>query len=307
MTEITRRAALAAGAGLALAPGLAAAQAAPGTHRIQLGELEAVVVHDGIAVRPDATQGFVTNASPEQVRAAMQAGGMQGTALNNPFNVTVVKTPRGLIMLDVGRGIPASTMRANMAAAGLDPAGVILIAHTHFHGDHIGGLTDANGQALFPNVPVMVPEGEWAFWNDAGEESRGPEARRPAFANVRAKFAPYRDRVTTFRPGAEIAPGITAIGTEGHSPGHVSFLIASGGSQLLVIGDAVNNPAFFMANPDWVPIFDMDPPRAVETRRRLLDRAAADRLMVVGYHFPMPATGRVERAGSGYRLVPASA
>jgi glyoxylase-like metal-dependent hydrolase (beta-lactamase superfamily II) len=313
MTEITRRTALAAGAGLAalpLAAGTGPAQAqgtGPAFHRVAVGGLEAFVVTDGIAVRPDATQGFVTNATPQQVAAAMQAAGMPGTALNNPFNVTVVKTPRGLVMLDVGRGAPGSQMLANMRAAGLDPAQVVLIVHTHFHGDHIGGLTDASGQAVFPNVPVLVPEREWAFWTDAGEESRSPEGRRPAFANVRQKFAPYQGRVTTFRAGAEVAPGITSLATEGHSPGHVSFLVADGNQQLLVIGDAVNNPAFFMTNPEWVPVFDMDPAMAVETRKRLLDRAATDRLQVVGYHFPMPATGRVERAGTSYRLVPANA
>jgi glyoxylase-like metal-dependent hydrolase (beta-lactamase superfamily II) len=308
MTDMTRRAALAAGAGLALAPHLAAAQTArPAFHRVQVGALQATIVTDGIAVRPDATQGFVMNATPAQVSAAMAAGGMQGPALDNPFNVTVVRTPRGLVMLDVGRGIAGSTMRANMQAAGLDPAQVVLIVHTHFHGDHIGGLTDASGQALFPNVPVMVPEKEWAYWTDSGEESRAPAGRQPGFANVRAKFAPYQGRVTTFRPGAEVSPGITAVATEGHSPGHCSFMVSDGNAQLLVIGDAVNNPAFFMANPEWVPVFDQDPTMAVETRKRLLDRAATDRVQVVGYHFPMPATGRVERAGTGYRLVPANA
>jgi glyoxylase-like metal-dependent hydrolase (beta-lactamase superfamily II) len=125
-------------------------------------------------------------------------------------------------------------------------------------------------------------------------------ARRPGFANVRTKFAPYRGRVTTFRPGAEVAPGVTSIATEGHSPGHCSFMVSDGAAQLLVIGDAVNNPAFFMANPEWIPVFDQDPTMAIETRKRLLDRAAADRMPVIGYHFPMPATGRVERAGTGY-------
>jgi hypothetical protein len=62
-----------------------------------------------------------------------------------------------------------------------------------------------------------------------------------------------------------------------------------------------------MANPEWFPVFDMDPPMAVETRKRLLDRAATERMPVIGYHFDMPATGRVERAGTGYRLVPANA
>lgn len=301
---IDRRGLLAAGAGLALAPSFAQAQA-PTSHRVAVGGLEAFIVTDGSVVRADATQGFVLNATPAQVAATMQAAGMQGTALENPFNVTVVRTPRGLVMLDVGRGAPGSTMLANMRAAGLDPAQVILVVHTHFHGDHIGGLTDANGQALFPGVPVLVPEREWAFWTDAGEESRASEARRPGFATVRQKFAPYRDRVQTFAPGATVAPGITAIATNGHSPGHASFMIADGRDQLLVIGDAVNAPAFFMANPEWHPVFDMDAAMAVETRRRLLDQAATDRIPVVGYHFPMPATGRVERAGSSYRLVPA--
>ncbi len=309
---IDRRSLLAAGAGLALAPGLApspaAAQApAPAFHRVPVGALEAFVVTDGSVVRADATQGFVMNATPAQVSATMQAAGMQGTALNNPFNVTVIRTPRGLVMLDVGRGAPGSTMLANMRAAGLDPAQVVLVIHTHFHGDHIGGLTDANGQALFPNVPVLVPAAEWAYWTDAGEESRAPEGRRPGFANVRAKFAPYRDRVQTFAPGAQVAPGITAVATNGHSPGHTSFIVADGSQQLLVIGDAVNAPAFFMANPEWIPVFDQDPTMAIDTRKRLLDRAAADRIPVVGYHFPMPATGRVERAGTGYRLVPSNA
>lgn len=307
---IDRRGLMAAGAGLALAPSLAPSQAlaqSPAFHRVAVGGLEAFIVTDGSVVRADATQGFVLNATPAQVAAAMQAAGMQGTALDNPFNVTVVKTPRGLIMLDVGRGAPGSQMLANMRAAGLDPAQVILVVHTHFHGDHIGGLTDAQGRAVFPGVPVLVPEREWAYWTDAGEESRAPEGRRPGFANVRQKFAPYRDRVQTFAPGATVAPGITAIATNGHSPGHASFMIADGRDQLLVIGDAVNAPAFFMANPEWHPVFDMDAAMAVQTRRRLLDQAATDRIPVVGYHFPMPATGRVERAGTSFRLVPANA
>jgi glyoxylase-like metal-dependent hydrolase (beta-lactamase superfamily II) len=309
---IDRRSLIAAGAAAALAPRVAIAQAgAPTSHRVGVGTLEVFVVTDGFNTRPDATQGLIVNASREQVAAAMQAAGLGGPALANPYNVTVVRTPRGLVLLDAGLGTAGGqgtgAMLANMRAAGLDPAEVVLVAHTHFHGDHIGGLTDASGAAAFPNAQVAVPQGEWAYWMDAGEESRAPEARRPAFANARRRFAAYAGRVTPFAPGAEIAPGITAVASPGHSPGHSSFLVSSGTAQLLVLGDAVTTPAFFLPNPEWYPVFDMDPPMAVETRKRLLDRAATERLEVVGYHFPMPATGRVERAGTGYRLVPASA
>lgn len=309
---VARRALLAAGAATIMAPHLAGAQqSAPAVHRVPVGSLEVFVVTDGFNTRPDATQGLVVNASPQQVTAAMQAAGISGPALPNPYNVTIIRTPRGLVALDAGTGgfpnSPTGALLENMRAAGLDPAQVVLVAHTHFHGDHIGGLIDRAGQPVFPNAQVAVPQGEWAFWTDAGEESRAAEARRPNFANVRQRFAPYRDRITTFAPGAEVAPGITAVASPGHSPGHSSFLVADGGRQLLVIGDAITTPAFFFPNPEWYPVFDMDPPLAVETRKRLLDRAATDRIPVVGYHFPMPATGRVERAGSGYRLVPAEA
>ena len=285
--------------------------AGPGFHKFSVGALTVTVVTDGTNVRADATRGLVVNASAEQVAAAMRAAGINGVAMRNPYNVTFVETPRGLIALDAGTGgfpnTDTGALHANMRAAGLDPARVVLVAHTHFHGDHIGGLIRADGTAVFPDAAIAVPEREWAFWTDAGEESRAAENRRPNFANVRRRFAPYQQRLTRFAPDAEVAPGIRAVASNGHSPGHSSFLIHDGTQQALVLGDAVTTPAFFIANPEWYPVFDMDPPMAVETRKRLLDRAATERMPVIGYHFDMPATGRVERAGTGYRLVPANA
>jgi glyoxylase-like metal-dependent hydrolase (beta-lactamase superfamily II) len=319
---MTRRAAIGAAATVLAAPPLlvgrgAAAQGSappavgPAFHRFDVGALKVTVVTDGTNIRADARQGLVVNATAEQVSAAMQAAGIAGPAMRNPFNVTFVETPRGLVAIDVGTGgfpnTDTGTLHANMRAAGLDPARVVQIVHTHFHGDHIGGLTGADGAAIFPTAAVAVPEREWAYWTDAGEASRAPEARRPAFANVQRRFAPYLQRVTRFAPDAEVVPGIRAVASNGHSPGHTCFLIHDGNQQALVIGDAITTPAFFMANPEWFPVFDMDPPMAVETRKRLLDRAATERMPVIGYHFDMPATGRVERAGTGYRLVPANA
>ncbi|HWT07523.1 MAG TPA: MBL fold metallo-hydrolase [Roseomonas sp.] len=317
----TRRAAMGAAAMMLATPAVlrapgAAAQGAsppvvgPAFHRFRVGDLVVTVVTDGSNVRPDATRGLVANASPEQVSSALGAAGINGTAMRNPYNVTFVETPRGLVAIDVGTGgVGADTgaLHANMRAAGLDPARVVLIVHTHFHGDHIGGLTTNDGNAVFPQAAIAVPEREWTFWTDAGEESRASDARRPAFANVRRRFAPYLQRVTRFAPDAEVVPGIRAVASPGHSPGHTSFLIADGNQQALVIGDAITTPAFFMTNPEWYPVFDMDPTMAVDTRKRLLDRAATERMPVIGYHFDMPATGRVERAGTGYRLVPAGA
>lgn len=299
-----RRDLLIGAAAAATLPGLAAAQtAAPQFHRMTVGSLPVTVVFDGEVSRDVAQGNFVPNATPDQLRAAL--GG--NTTIQNPYNLTIVQTRAGLVLFDTGfgQGAPAGLgqHRAAMQAAGIDPARIAFVVCTHFHPDHISGLIAADGATAFPNAVVKVPEREWAFWTDAGEETRVAESRRPNFAMVRARFAPYAAKLERFAPGAEVAPGVTAIATPGHSPGHTSFLVADGNQQLIVIGDAVTTPGLFLANPEWYPMFDMEPTQAVASRKALLDRAATDRIQVVGYHFPFPATGRVERAGTGYRLI----
>ncbi len=174
MTQTTRRGAIIAAATILASPPLlragdAAAQGAappvvgPAFHRFRVGALTVTVVTDGSNIRPDARQGLVVNASAEQVSAAMQAAGIAGPAMRNPFNVTFVETSRGLVAIDVGTGGfggDTGTLHANMRAAGLDPAPVVLNVHTHFPGDHIGGLTTDDGTADFPQARVAVPERE---------------------------------------------------------------------------------------------------------------------------------------------------
>ncbi|MGG5820184.1 MBL fold metallo-hydrolase [Falsiroseomonas sp. HW251] len=308
---MNRRAFLAAAAlpGMpALMPRPARAQAAapPPTiplHRTRVGALEVTVVNDGSSWRPDATAGFVVNASPDEVRGVLAAQNIATTILPNSWNVTLVRTGGQAVLLDTGRG-GQGRVAANLAAAGTPPEQVTRVAITHFHLDHIGGLVRADGTPAFPNAQVIVPEREWAFWTDAGEESRAAENRRPGFAAVRRILGAYGDRVARFAPGATVAPGITAVATPGHSPGHSSFLVADGSEQLMVIGDVATSAELFLPMPQWVAGFDMDQATAAATRAALLDRLATDRVRLVAYHFVMPGLGRVERAGQGYRFVP---
>ena len=109
-----------------------------------------------------------------------------------------------------------------------------------------------------------------------------------------------------FEPGGEPTPGITSIAAYGHTPGHTAFAVASGNQSLLVLSDTTNNPWLFVRHPEWQPVIDVDGPMAVETRKRMLDRAAADRMLVQGYHFPFPACGHITRTASGYDLMPVS-
>ena len=304
---------LATAATTLLRPAAAAAQTqaapaqAPGYYRIKVGDIEVIRVHDGAAVRP-LEAGFVRNAELADVQSALTAAFQPTDKLVIPFTTTVVRTPDHTVLIDASLGEfappTAGQWRTNLAAAGIEPAQVDTIVVSHFHGDHINGIRGKDGSATFPNATVLVPEAEWAFWMDDGQMSRAPEGMKPAFEGVRRVFGPLAGQVVPFGDGKEIVPGLRVLAAPGHTPGHSTFVVADGDDQLLVWSDTTNKPELFVRHPDWQVMFDIDGAQAAATRRKLLDMAAADRLMVAGYHFPFPATGYIAKDGDRYAYVP---
>jgi glyoxylase-like metal-dependent hydrolase (beta-lactamase superfamily II) len=291
------------------APAAPDAAQAPGFYRFRLGSRIVTTVHDGFGRRPNPTAGFVRNAEPVAVEAMLREAFLPTGHLDIPYTITALQTAQGLVLFDTGTGgqlgPSAGQIPANLRAAGLDPAQVTLIVMTHFHGDHISGLTLADGSPAFPNAEVAVPKPEWDFWLDEGQASRAPEAMRNAFAMARRKFEPYRAKTRFIEGGQMVIPGILAISTPGHTPGHFSYLLSDGSDQAMILGDITNRPEFNLNNPGWHLVFDMDPVMAEATRRKVFDQAATDRIRCIGYHFPFPANGYVAKAADGYRLVPA--
>lgn len=307
--------ALAATMAAAPAPTPAAAQTAPGAgrqapgfFRSKLGGWTLLQVNDGMSRRPDPRQGFIRNAAPAAVESALRDAFMPLDRFDIFFTVPFLETPRGLVAFDTGTGghlgEGTGRLRDNLRAAGFAPSAVVAVVFTHFHPDHVSGLTDAEGKAVFPNAALHVPAPEWNFWNDEGAMSRAPEAQRPAFRNVRERFAPYAERLNRFEPGAEVMPGIKSIATHGHTPGHTSYVVENDGERVLILGDVTNRPELFVRNPGWHAVFDMDPAMAEATRRRVLDMAAGERLRIAAYHWPFPALGHVAKDGEGYRWAP---
>ena len=282
---------------------------APGFYRFRVGSYIATTVWDGFASRANPGTGWVTNADQAAVEGALRDAMLSTTRLDNPFIVTFLETPTGLTMFDSGTGAQlaptAGTMHANMRAAGLDPARVNRILVSHFHGDHITGLTDAQNVATFPNAQVFVPEVEWAFWTDATNESRVPAAQRGTFANVARRFGAYAGKMERFAAGAELQPGVRAVAAYGHTPGHTVFHVADGADQLFVTADSSSRPEIFLRNPGWTSVFDIDGPAATASRVALFTRIAAERARMTAYHFPFPANGHIQRMGEGFRFVPA--
>jgi len=288
------------------APPAAAAQA-PGFYRFKVGGFTVTTVHDGHFRRP--LEGFVRNAPLPEVQALLAEQAMPADTLTVPFTITFVETPRGLVVFDSGTGAQmaptAGQMAANMRAAGLDPARVATVVVSHFHGDHITGLTTAQNEVVFPNAEIVVPAAEWAFWTDEGNASRAPEGQRGTFANTARRFAPYRARIRQISGDAEVVPGIRAVAAYGHTPGHTVYHVHDGDGQMMFLADLTNRPELGARRPDWQIVFDMDGNAASATRRRILDRVATERMRVTGYHFPFPANGFIVRDGQGFRFAAA--
>jgi len=282
-----------------------AAAAGPGFHRFRLGDVTVTAVHDGVWNRP-IDRSFVRNAPFAAVRRAMADASLPSRdRLATPFTPLVIETGMKRVLIDTGTGGQiAPTARAfddNLAAAGVDPKTIDTVLISHFHPDHINGLKTKDNVRVFPNAEVKVPAAEWAYWMDEANLRAAPQRTRIHFLNARRIFSDLA-QVTQVTEG-EVAPGITAIAAPGHTPGHTVFAVASGREAMLVLSDTTNHPALFARHPDWQPVIDMDGPRAVAVRRKLLDRAAADRMLVQGYHFPFPACGSIVRDGKGYAFV----
>jgi glyoxylase-like metal-dependent hydrolase (beta-lactamase superfamily II) len=280
-------------------------------HRYTIGDIEVTVLTDGFRMVP-VDDKYLRNASTDDLAGALKAAGLPTDKMKNTYSPIVLKTAGKTVLFDTGNGEAAvaqskgerGTLNGNLAAAGIDRASIDVVVISHFHADHVNGLLTADGKPAFPNAEIKVPEVEWKFWMDDGEMSRASPGRMTElFANNRRVFDALGRKVTPYAWDKEVVPGVTAVGTPGHSIGHTSFVVGSGGKTVFVQSDVCNNAAVFAPNPDWQGFFDQDPPKAAATRRRVYDMLVADKLPVQAFHFPFPALARIEKAGQGYRVV----
>jgi glyoxylase-like metal-dependent hydrolase (beta-lactamase superfamily II) len=280
---------------------------APGFYRAKLGDFEITQISDGAATFP-MPDGWVRNIPKDQALATAAAAYMPKGMVTVPFNPIVVNTGSKLVLIDTGFGPGAGAtvglLTANMAAAGIDPKAIDIVVLSHLHPDPANGIKAGDALA-FPNAEIKVPAQDWAFWmSDENAAKADNQMMKNYFAAVRKVLGNMADKVTKYDWGKEVAPGVTAIDTSGHTPGHTSFAVASGNAKMLVQSDVTNVPEFFLRNPDWHVAYDVDPLKAAQTRHQFYDMAVAEKMLIAGFHFAFPSQGYVEKDGSGYRLVP---
>jgi glyoxylase-like metal-dependent hydrolase (beta-lactamase superfamily II) len=326
MIELTRRDLLTGAAAVgaaAMLPPLAtwpaeaavppAGAQAPGFYRYKVGSLECTSINDGARSFP-MPDTFVKNVPKEDALAAAEAAYMPKGMVTVPFNPQLINTGSKLVLIDCGNGIAAfeptkgavGRTLQNLSSAGVDAKSVDVVLMSHLHPDHTNGIRAADGSLAFPNAEIMVPAKDWDFWmsEDNAAKAQSNEMMKNYFANVRKIYNGIESKVTRYDWGKEVAPGITSIEAPGHTPGHTAFAIASGNSKILVQSDVTNIPEFFLRNPDWHVAYDVDPVQAQATRHKFYDMASAEKALVVGFHFPFPSIGHVEKDGNKYRLVP---
>jgi len=301
--DLTRRTlmqgSIAAAATTLLPVGLRPAQA------LQIGEAVLTSVSDGNLVLPLSFS--YPDVPEDELIALLEAHGQPTDSLMPDCNVPILKTSDRLILFDVGSGAnfmpTAGKLIENMEEAGFDPAEVTDVVFTHCHPDHLWGLIDDFDEIVFPNAGFHMGRAEWEFWRDPGTVDAMPEARKTFAVGAQNRLSYLEDMITLFEPGAEVLPGVEAVDTAGHTPGHMSYMLHGGSEPVLVAGDAILHFAVSFEHPSWPSGSDQDPEMGIATRKKLLDRLATDKAMLTAYHLPTPGEGRVEREGSAYRFV----
>jgi len=305
MPTLDRRTFLAASAAALAARALPAAAVAP--YAFKHGTFDITVASDGHLVLPTS---FLAPGAPAPEREAiLKAAGQTGERYNSPTNITLIRTGNDVILIDMGSGdrfMPtAGKLWDNLKSADIDKAKITKVVFTHGHPDHLWGAVDELDDLVTPDAAFYAGAAEWDFWSGENATRGLPTERAGFVTGARRNYTAIKARVKMVKAGDEIVSGLRIIDTPGHTQGHLSIELA-GGDGLIVVGDVLTHSLISFQYPEWKPIADHVPDQAIATRRKLLDRLAADRSKLIGFHLPYPGVGTVERKDTAYRFVAAA-
>lgn len=273
----------------------------PPVYRFNVGAFACVVLTDGITpLDAGIAGGLFAHAPQEQLAAALQAQGIRLDALENHLNCLLVDSGTQRVLIETGMGSDAGPLMGQLPThlhtAGYAPADIDVVFVSHGHPDHIGGNA-RDGQPAFPNARYMMGQQEWDFWT-AEATLANLDAGMAGF--MRANLLAIRERFDLIANDAQILPGLRALPTPGHSPGHLALVIESEGEELVYTADAASHPLHFQY-PEWSSSFDSDPSQAAQTRRMLREYLTARPVRLLSYHYPFPGVGRLVRANGSYQ------
>jgi glyoxylase-like metal-dependent hydrolase (beta-lactamase superfamily II) len=272
-----------------------------GTYHFAVGEFQVSILSDGFFPIDPAV--FAANEDPDFVKAFLDLHYIPSEQITAAINVPLVRTADALILFDTGAGVLGDIvgkLGAGLAQIGVSPNDITHVIYTHGHGDHVAGALAADGTPAFPNATYMMNQVEWDFWFNS------PSSNTVDF--IQNQLSVPEAQTELFETRTEIMPGIFAVTAPGHTPGHTNFLLESQGERLLIAGDTSLHYLLNLKHPEYHAAFDTDGPLGEETRRRIFNWTAEERIRIAAYHFPYPGIGHAVKSrvlGDIWEWVPA--
>jgi glyoxylase-like metal-dependent hydrolase (beta-lactamase superfamily II) len=313
-THVSRRSLLALGAGLGATTMLgdrALARAPKLTtqpsyfYRFNLGDAQITAVSDGpLPLGPP--KGTFTGASDDEIKKMLTDNFLSPDNIVLEQNSPIVNMGDKLVLFDTGMGTSkmfgsnTGRQQKSMAEAGIPPEAIDAVVFTHAHIDHIGGVVDDAGKVLFPNAQFYIAQSDFDYWTDEGKMG-GP--MKDFIVHARKNLMPVRDKLVFYKDGQEILPGITAMAAPGHTVGHHIFMINAGGKSFAFLGDLTHHQILLLEKTRMQFSYDTDPNQAAESRVKMLDMLAANKIPVMSYHYPWPGYGHVVKTGEGFHYI----
>lgn len=268
-----------------------------------------MVVSDGTHVYP--VQTWFINAPKEQLDQVLREYNLDPKIGEyvSPYPSLLINTGEHRVLVDTGAGDMTPTtgkLIPNLQAEGIAPEDIDTVILTHSHADHIGGNTGSEGKPAFPNARHIMWKEEWEFWTsepDLGQLKVDEHLKKLLVTSARNNLPAIQGQLDAIDHEMEIVSGIHVVPAPGHTPGHIAVAISSGSEQLLHISDAALHP-IHLEHPDWYPVFDLRPEQALVSKRQLMERAAAGKALVFGFHFPFPGLGHVVQKEEGWQWQP---
>ncbi len=272
-----------------------------------LGSVRVDVLSDGNLRLPVSM--LMAGAPEDEVKPFFEKHKLSLETLEPSCNLTLVRDGERTILFDAGSGpnfMPtAGKISDALDAIELDPSEVTHVVFTHAHPDHLWGLLDDFDDPFFSEAEYMISKAEWDYWIDPKTLDNIGEARQSFAVGAKRNLEAIEDQITRFEYETEILPGIRAINTSGHTPGHASFEVRSGSESVVVVGDVLTNPFYSFEKPHWASGSDQDQEKGIKARQSLLDQIHSGKMSLIGYHIPFPGIGRVEKVDNEYRFVAA--